>query len=463
MRSNLVSTTLLAAALLGAALPAGAQGYIEIGGFGTAAKFDPSLPYGTLNAGGARLTLASGSGLATFMLEGDASYYKYPLGGTAGDVQMLPVHVRYAWAPTFGPLSAILGAGGVRNQYTAKSAVTPHMRDLGYSGLVGFRLAAGNYMALRVDGVLDYITHPITGTALRNTNRSLQAGLSFPLWMGHAPVKPAPAPVTPVAAAEPTPMPATPPADADADGVPDARDQCAATPAGATVDNAGCQVYRDSDNDGVIDGKDLCATTPANTAVDGHGCGLAPDADNDGVPDVRDRCPATPVGVAVNSVGCAAPVAPVAEADGDKDGVPDSRDKCLTSPVGSPVDSVGCPVALFKPNERTVTLRGVNFEPLKDDLLPSSMAILDEVARQLIAAPTVRVEVGGHTDSHGTYTHNLRLSVERAEAVRAYLIMRGVDGTRLVARGYGPDKPVSGNGSAAGRAMNRRVELKRID
>lgn len=460
MRSTLVRSTLFAAALLGAALPAGAQGFIEVGGFGTAAKFDPTLPFGTLNAGGARLTLASGSGLATFMLEGDAAYYKYPLG-TAGEVQVIPMHLRYAYAPAFGPLSLILAGGAVRNQYTTKSVMTPHMRDLGYSGLVGLRLAAGNYMSLRVDGVLDYITHPINGTAQRNTNRSLQAGLSFPLWIGHAPVKAAPAVVAPAPA--PVPVAAAPAPDADNDGVPDSRDQCAATPAGATVDNAGCPVYRDSDNDGVIDAKDLCPATPANTAVDGHGCALVADSDNDGVPDSRDRCPTTPPGVAVNSVGCALPTAPVAEPDGDKDGVPDSRDKCLDSPAGSAVDSVGCPVPLFKPNERTVTLRGVNFEPLKDDLLPSSMAILDEVARQLIASPSVKVEVGGHTDSHGKYTNNVRLSVQRAEAVRAYLIMRGVGSERLIARGYGPDKPISGNGSAAGRAMNRRVELKRID
>ncbi len=95
MRSSLVRSTLLAGALLGAALPAGAQGYIELGGFGAAAKFDPTLPYGTLNAGGGRLTLASGSGLATFMLEGDAAYYKYSLGPSLGDVQMIPIHVRY--------------------------------------------------------------------------------------------------------------------------------------------------------------------------------------------------------------------------------------------------------------------------------------------------------------------------------------------------------------------------------
>ena len=91
------------------------------------------------------------------------------------------------------------------------------------------------------------------------------------------------------------------------------------------------------------------------------------------------------------------------------------------------------------------------------------MQILDEVARQLNASPEIKVEVAGHTDSNGKYTTNVRLSVARAEAVRAYLIMRGVNADRLVARGYGPDQPVSGNGTVSGRAMNRRVELKRID
>ena len=451
---------MFAAALLGAALPAAGQGFIEVGGFGSAAKWDPSLPYGTLSSGGARLTLASGSGLATFMLEGDASYYKYALGGPLGDVQMLPVHVRYAWAPSFGPYSIIIGAGGVRNQYTNKLAAQPSMRDLGYSGNVGFRVAAGNYLSLRVDGVVDYITHPIAGTSLRNTNRSVQAGLSFPLWIGHAKEKPAPV-AAPIVAAPP--VAAAPERDTDNDGIGDSHDQCARTAPGSSVDGAGCPVYYDSDNDGVIDPKDLCATTPPNAAVDGHGCGLAGDVDNDGVPDLRDRCPSTPSGTAVNSVGCALPVVPVAEADGDKDGVPDSRDKCLESPAGSAVDSIGCPVPLFKNNERTVTLRGVNFEPSKDDLLPSSMQILDDVARQLLESPSVKVEVGGHTDAKGKYTSNVRLSVQRAEAVRAYLIMRGVGSERLIARGYGPDKPVSGNTSVTGRAMNRRVELTRVD
>jgi OOP family OmpA-OmpF porin len=131
--------------------------------------------------------------------------------------------------------------------------------------------------------------------------------------------------------------------------------------------------------------------------------------------------------------------------------------------AGTKVDATGCPMPLFKNNDRTVTLRGVNFEPWKDDLLPASTAVLDDVARQLIESPEVKVEIGGHTESRGNAGRNLRLSLARAETVRAYLIMKGVEGDRLVARGYGLSKPITSNVTAAGRAMNRRVELRRLD
>jgi outer membrane protein OmpA-like peptidoglycan-associated protein len=71
--------------------------------------------------------------------------------------------------------------------------------------------------------------------------------------------------------------------------------------------------------------------------------------------------------------------------------------------------------------------------------------------------------VAGHTDSRGPRSRNITLSLQRAEAVRAYLVMKGVPAERIVARGYGPDQPVASNAELAGRAMNRRVELRRID
>jgi OOP family OmpA-OmpF porin len=80
-----------------------------------------------------------------------------------------------------------------------------------------------------------------------------------------------------------------------------------------------------------------------------------------------------------------------------------------------------------------------------------------------VAAPEVRVEVAGHTDSTGSAATNVRLSEARAAAVRAYLARRGVAPDRMVARGYGSSRPVAPNATAAGRARNRRVELHRLD
>ncbi len=72
------------------------------------------------------------------------------------------------------------------------------------------------------------------------------------------------------------------------------------------------------------------------------------------------------------------------------------------------------------------------------------------------------VEIGGHTDSQGSDTYNLRLSESRANAVRNYLIQRGVEATRLIAKGYGESMPIAPNTTREGRAKNRRVEFKVI-
>ncbi|HXI20066.1 MAG TPA: OmpA family protein, partial [Gemmatimonadales bacterium] len=237
--------------------------------------------------------------------------------------------------------------------------------------------------------------------------------------------------------------------DSDHDGVIDRDDRCPDTPVGAAVDAAGCP--RDSDGDGVIDRDDKCPNTPAGTPVDAAGCPR--DSDGDGVVDTLDRCPNTPAGTEVDATGC-----PV---DSDHDGVIDANDKCPGTPAGTRVDATGCP-ELFE-RGTTLVLQGVNFDVGKVTLRPESRAILDRVAASLVANPTVRVEVGGHTSSTGSRALNLRLSRARADAVRNYLIARGVPASQLTARGYGPDKPVAANGTAAGRAANRRVELTKLE
>jgi OOP family OmpA-OmpF porin len=148
--------------------------------------------------------------------------------------------------------------------------------------------------------------------------------------------------------------------------------------------------------------------------------------------------------------------------DSDGDGVANAADKCPDTPAGTKVDAVGCPV-LFAPGAASLVLQGVNFATGKATLLSESQAILDRVAESLNNNPQVTVEVGGHTDNTGSRITNLRLSQARANTVREYLISKGVDGSRITAKGYGPDKPVAENTTATGRAANRRVELTKTN
>lgn len=233
--------------------------------------------------------------------------------------------------------------------------------------------------------------------------------------------------------------------DTDGDGVPDDRDRCPRTPRNAVVDEFGCQP--DSDGDGVIDAQDQCPDTPAGVTVDARGCAL--DSDGDGVSDDKDRCPDTVAGAAVDSNGC--------ELDSDGDGIVDRLDQCPDTRSGVPVDIRGCEI------KDEIRLPGVNFETNSDRLIGSTTGVLDEAAATLRRNPQLKVEVAGHTDSQGAADYNQNLSQRRAIAVRDYLVRQGVDGADLSIRGYGESDPVADNGTAEGRARNRRVVLRILD
>ncbi|MDH3533311.1 MAG: OmpA family protein [Gammaproteobacteria bacterium] len=140
--------------------------------------------------------------------------------------------------------------------------------------------------------------------------------------------------------------------------------------------------------------------------------------------------------------------------DDDKDGVVNRLDACPNTPAGARVDTRGCEI------RDVIELPGVNFETNSDRLLPSANATLRDAATTLRRYPELVVEVAGHTDSDGAAEYNQGLSERRALTVRDYLINEGVREASLSARGYGETLPVADNATAAGKALNRRVELR---
>ena len=331
--------------------------------------------------------------------------------------------------PLQGKATALFGVGYAIHQYGRSL----NEKQEGPGGLIGLRFGLGPRLGARFEATADYVNNP--GGSKNLWDIGAQAGIS--IYAGRAG-----------------------PRDADKDGIPDREDRCPDTPPGQAVDPTGCPLPSDADGDGVLDGVDRCPGTPVGQRVDQSGCSA--DLDGDGVPNSLDRCPDTAPGTAVDQFGCPPP-APLADSDGD--GVPDIRDRCAGTPVGTPVDALGCalPVAAPAPPPARLILRDVTFKAGSATLTPAAEASLRGTAQSLLAAPATRLEVAGYTDDTGTRPENERLSLERARAVRAYLVSAGVPADRLTARGYGPADPVASNDTPAGRALNRRVELRRLD
>jgi OOP family OmpA-OmpF porin len=113
-------------------------------------------------------------------------------------------------------------------------------------------------------------------------------------------------------------------------------------------------------------------------------------------------------------------------------------------------------------NDGKVDLYGIYFDIDKATLKPESEATLNQVLGLLEDKPALRLEIGGHTDSQSSDSYNLDLSTRRAQSVVRWLTEKGIVAARLEAQGFGETRPVADNGSAAGRALNRRVEIRDI-
>ena len=246
--------------------------------------------------------------------------------------------------------------------------------------------------------------------------------------------------------------------DRDGDGFENKFDRCPdeAEDRDGYMDEDGCP-DPDNDGDGILDINDNCPDDAED--MDGYkdddGC-PDPDNDGDGVMDAQDQCPEEMEDIDgfQDDDGCPDP-------DNDGDGVLDADDNCPDTPAGVEVDGHGCPV--IAEIKADMVLSGVTFTVGKAELTHDSSTLLDNVAASLHAWPEATIEIQGHTDSSGSADLNRAVSMLRAEAVREYLIGKGIDPSRMTAVGYGEDLPVGDNGTAEGRAQNRRVELIRTD
>jgi OmpA-OmpF porin, OOP family len=229
--------------------------------------------------------------------------------------------------------------------------------------------------------------------------------------------------------------------DSDGDGIEDSKDKC---PNAKGLDMFhGCP---DTDGDGVEDANDKCPGTEKGIKVDASGC--AADSDRDGVLDADDKCPDTKMGIKVDVNGC--------PADTDGDGVLDTDDKC----PGIPGDASnnGCPLAKKEtPKRLQFATRRINFESKNALVKVSSYPMLDEVASILSGYPDYNLRIGGHADA--VEKDPVVLSQSRADAVKSYLLSKGVAESRIIVTGYGKTRPMTSNATVAGRTQNRRVEL----
>jgi OOP family OmpA-OmpF porin len=139
--------------------------------------------------------------------------------------------------------------------------------------------------------------------------------------------------------------------------------------------------------------------------------------------------------------------------------VPDEGYKLYILAVGAMQQDVSVNELVDKLNKDGFLTLYVNFDTGKATIKADSDKTLDDAAAALKAAPSLKIEVGGHTDNVGAPQANEKLSAERAQAVLAALTKRGVAASRLTAKGYGQSSPIADNRSEDGRAKNRRVEL----
>jgi outer membrane protein OmpA-like peptidoglycan-associated protein len=415
--SGLILPALILAAVTS---PAAAQqaGTFEFGAFAHIAYFEESLNLEQGAAGGGiRLGLFP---VRNFELEAEGSFVPVEAGGS--DLSYIPLRARLLYNVPVGEHGAFLiGGGYARNEFGRD--IDTH--EDGVSGLLGVRLGLPGITSIRLSTTLDYIPSPsidfypgATVDPDYNVNWGIQVGLSFLFGGRRVAQRQEPAAVAP--------RPDSLAMQARRDSLALAARQDSLRLAQA----ARAEQQRVQDSVRAVEQKANARQQALRDSL-----ALATREDSIRTAALRDSLRLTQ-----NRARMAA--------------LRDSLERLALR------DSLRMMMAQ---RQTRVTLRGVNFELGKAVLLPVSRDILSEVARSLVANPQVRVEVAGHTDSTGPRAVNERLSLARAESVKAFLIENGVLPAQLEVQGYASTQPVATNRTALGRAQNRRVELRRID
>lgn len=229
--------------------------------------------------------------------------------------------------------------------------------------------------------------------------------------------------------------------DTDNDGIKDEDDACPEV--AGPIENNGCP---DTDGDGLFDFIDNCPLEAG--PKENNGCPW-PDIDGDGLLDKDDKCPY--IAGPIKNDGCP-------YQDTDNDGVLDKDDKCPNTP--GPVANQGCPEIEKEVQEILKTaFDNLEFETGKDIIKQESIPSLGELAEVLNKKPEWKLQIAGHTDNVGNDQSNLILSKKRAEAVKAFMVSKGINADRLTALYFGETQPIADNSTPEGRQKNRRVEM----
>ena len=146
---------------------------------------------------------------------------------------------------------------------------------------------------------------------------------------------------------------------------------------------------------------------------------------------------------------------------------PPTRSTAVSAPAGprlTPPKTLDAKVIFAPPlvvaaPGKTTQLRAIQFVQSKAELLADAQPALEQLVAFLKNNPTTEIELAGHTDNQGDFDENLRLSKQRVEVVKAYLVANGIAADRIATRGYGPTRPIGSNNAETTRQLNRRVEM----